>query len=215
MIRHVIGLDSLLLDRGCPDRGAPYVAEVEAPGGGDPATSGRRARMRPAEPAIYLEAATQTGVSVFVTHGLSDRVVPLDHAVRTFNALAAPQDALGDDVVTATTRNQLRPARADKSTVETGSGLSTRPRSWRGVRASPAGAVRGGHDIAYHPGLRWIADLAGRRASPPPGGRHPYWAIGTEALLVRARSASDSRRNAVHVGRSRGGSTSLTTCNSR
>jgi dienelactone hydrolase len=146
--------------------GARYVRDVEAACGGDPGSSPAAAQeCDRRSPASYLAAARDAEVPVFVAHGLADRVVAPDHAVRAYNALAAPQDALAADVVNATASNQLPPTVPAGPTTGTGFG----PRDPAVVLSRQSGPVRlvlfeGGHDMAYHPGLRWVAELARQKS---------------------------------------------------
>ena len=128
------------------DRGAAALAECE-----------RRS------PRAYLAAARRARVPIYIGHGLDDSVVPPDHALRAFNRLAAPQDAVAPDVVAAAARNEL-PAGAGPSTGVPTYFRDPDPPVLLARRSGPVTVVLfdGEHDMVYNPGLEWMAGLARR-----------------------------------------------------
>ena len=98
---------------------------------------------------------------VYIGHGLGDRDVRPDHAVRAFNQLAAAADRIPRAAVTEIRRNTLPPALHRSIEGPTHFG-STDPRVLFARKSGQATLVlfEGGHDMVFHPGLRWMWDLA-------------------------------------------------------
>lgn len=145
-----------------PDR--HYAGEIEASCGGDPTVSvNAAAECQRRSPRAHLDDARAAGIPVYIGHGLSDDVVPPDHALRAFNRLVAPPRRVPADVVAAAAANSL-PPRARGSVRATTFFGDLDPEV---VFARQAGPVRvvlfdGEHDMVYHPALEWMVGLARR-----------------------------------------------------
>jgi dienelactone hydrolase len=142
-----------------------YAEEIAASCGGDPtALASALAQCDRRSPRAYLEAARRAQVPVYIGHGIDDGVVPPDHALRAFNRLARPEDAVPPEAVAAAARNEP-PAGGAGSLHAPTFFEAPDPRVVFASRSGPVTVVlfQGEHDMVYHPGLKWMAGLASRR----------------------------------------------------
>jgi dienelactone hydrolase len=141
-----------------------YAEEIAASCGGDPtAVAAALAQCERRSPRAYLDKARKARIPVYIGHGLADTVVPPDHALRAFNRLARPEDAIPPDVVAAAARNEL-PAGSLGSVRAPTFFRAPDPRVVFARRSGPVTVVlfEGEHDMVYHPGLEWMVGLARR-----------------------------------------------------
>lgn len=139
-----------------------YPGHIRASCGGDPsANAGARGQCAYRSPRAHLSRARVAAVPVYIGHGLGDRDVRPDHAVRAFNQLAAPAGRVPRAAVTAIRRNVLPPALRRSIEAPTYFGAND-PRVLFARRSGEATVVlfEGEHDMVYHPGLRWMWELA-------------------------------------------------------
>jgi dienelactone hydrolase len=144
-----------------------YVGHIRASCGGDP-RSDKRAGTQCAKrsPRAHLPAARKAGVPVYIGHGLSDQGVRPDHTIRAFNQLAARDDRIPPKAVSVIRRNVLpKPLRGSVQT-QTHFGQKD-PRVVFARTSGPVTVVlfEGEHDMVYHPGLRWMWEIAGTTPS--------------------------------------------------
>jgi dienelactone hydrolase len=141
-----------------------YAEEIAASCGGDPtAVAAALAECERRSPRAYLAAARRARVPIYIGHGLDDPVVPPDHALRAFNRLVAPKDAVAPNVVAATARNEL-PQGARSSTGVPTYFHAPDPSVLFARRSGPVTVALfdGEHDMVYNPGLEWMTGLARR-----------------------------------------------------
>lgn len=141
---------------------ARYRDHLEAVCDGDPtADADARDRCLDRSPRRHL-GEVDTSLPVYIAHGLDDDVVPPTHAVRAFNQLARPRDALSDEALEAVARNGLPEDLRGEVEAETYFGDDD-PAVEFSRRSGSTTLVlfAGGHDLVYHPGLRWIHELTG------------------------------------------------------
>ena len=139
-----------------------YPGHIRASCGGDPsADSGARERCTYRSPRTHLHAARDADLPVYIGHGLGDQDVRPDHAVRAFNQLAAPGDRIPPSAVAAIRRNVLPPALRRSIEARTYFGKND-PRVLFARKSGAATVVlfEGEHDMVYHPGLRWMWEVA-------------------------------------------------------
>ena len=151
-----------------------YAGDILASCGGDPTVPGPAAESCAARsPAGVLPVAAGAGVPVYLGAGIDDDVVPASDAVLAFNALAAPQDRLGADVVAAARAGELAPGLEGRVTTDTWF-TDADPRVLHARRSAAVTLVLfdGGHELVYYPGLDWLAglDATARASSGTPGG---------------------------------------------
>lgn len=141
-----------------------YAEEIAASCGGDPtASASAYADCERRSPRTWLTAARRAKVPIYLGHGIDDPVVPPDHALKAFNRLAAPRDAVAPDVVRAAAAHEL-PARARGSDRAPTYFRDGDPAVVFARRSGPFTVVlfQGEHDMVYNPGLEWIVGLARR-----------------------------------------------------
>jgi dipeptidyl aminopeptidase/acylaminoacyl peptidase len=141
-----------------------YVENIADSCGGDPlADQEARAECEHRSPEAHLGGAREADLPIYIAHGLDDDVVPPSHAVWAYNQLADPDDRLGQGVVRALGQHRL-PNRLDGSVEAETYFRGPDPEVHFARRSGPVTLVvfEGEHDMAYHPGLEWIAELAGR-----------------------------------------------------
>lgn len=141
-----------------------YASEIEASCGGDPTVAGSPAQASCASrsPSGVLSGAA--GVPVYVGAGLDDEVVPPSEAFRAFNALAAPADRLPEEAVLAAADGELAPELQGR--VDAPTGFTDDDPDVLFARRSAAVTLvvfDGGHELAYYPGLEWLARLDATR----------------------------------------------------
>jgi dienelactone hydrolase len=140
-----------------------YADDIESACGGDPSVDvAARDDCLHRSPISHIDAAADTSTPVFIAHGIEDDVALPDHAVLPFNQLADDADVLSDDAIEAVRRHQL-PDELD-GTIEAEHFFDDEDPEVRLSRRS--GEVTlvifdGGHDFVFHPGLRWLYQLAG------------------------------------------------------
>ena len=145
--------------------GGQYAQDIAASCGGSPPRDEDAAReCEQRSPRTHLDAAREEGVPVFLGHGLSDRTVPPDHAVRAFDQLADEQDRLGEDVREAVAQGELPddvPGEPAEDFFD-----DEDPQVHLARRSGPVTLVlfEGEHDMVFHPGLQFLAALAEREA---------------------------------------------------
>jgi dienelactone hydrolase len=143
--------------------GSGYQFEIASSCGGDP-TSEQSARKECEQrsPEAHLDATRDAGMAVYLGHGLSDRTVPPDHAVRAFDHLADEDDRLGEDVRAAVARGEL-PQDVPGEQAESFFGPED-PEVLLARRSGPVtlALFEGEHDMVFHPGLQWMKALAER-----------------------------------------------------
>ena len=141
-----------------------YAEEIAASCGGDPTESASAyADCEHRSPRTWLAAARQAKVPIYLGHGIDDPIVPPDHALKAFNRLAAPRDAVSPDIVRAAAGNDL-PAGARGSVRATTYFRDGDPKVVFARRSGPFTVVlfEGEHDMVYNPSLEWITGLARR-----------------------------------------------------
>jgi predicted esterase len=139
-----------------------YPGHIRASCGGDPAKNeGARERCASRSPRAHLAGARAAAVPVYIGHGLGDQDVRPDHAVRAFNQLAAPADRVPRAAVADIRRNVLPPALRRSIEAPAYFGPND-PRVLFSRKSGEATVVLfdGEHDMVYHPGLRWMWELA-------------------------------------------------------
>jgi predicted esterase len=143
-----------------------YAYDVETACGGDLRTDdAARAECLARSPLEEIDALAGSDTPVYLGHGADDDVVPPTHAIEAYEALTGEEisddvrdllddvagtEALGDDDRAVAFFDDLDP---DVVHVE---------RSGDTVLV----LFRGSHDMVFHPGLRWIYELAGGVAQP-------------------------------------------------
>jgi poly(3-hydroxybutyrate) depolymerase len=176
-----------------------YPEHIRASCGGDPSTNARaRSGCAYRSPRAHLSRARAAAVPVYIGHGLGDQDVRPDHAVQAFNQLAAPDDRVPRAAIAAIRRNVLPPVLRRSVEAPTYFGTND-PRVLFARKSGEATVVlfEGGHDMVYHPGLRWMWELAhadrGRAAdkrAPRPARARPS---SPASRSSRSRSRSGSR----------------------
>jgi dienelactone hydrolase len=139
-----------------------YPGHIRASCGGDPsANAGARGRCTNRSPRAHLSGARAAALPVYIGHGLGDQDVRPDHAVRAFNQLAAPADRIPSAAVAAIHRNGLPPSLRRSGEAPAYFGAND-PRVLFARKSGEATVVlfEGGHDMVYHPGWRWMWELA-------------------------------------------------------
>ena len=94
-----------------PGRGRGYARMMERACGGTPAQKPEEYKHR--SPLTYLAAAQKAGVPLYIATGIHDGwkgSVPVGHAIRAYNALAAEADRLSEADITAIETTQTVPA---------------------------------------------------------------------------------------------------------
>lgn len=142
---------------------ALYQQQIASSCGGDPTREdGPRSSCEQRSPRAHLDAAREAGLPVYLGHGLADRTVPPDHAVRAFDQLADDSDRLPRPVTGAVAGGQL----PDEVPGEQAEDFFDEqdPEVLLARRSGPVTLVlfEGEHDMVFHPGLRWMAALADR-----------------------------------------------------
>jgi dienelactone hydrolase len=142
--------------------GTLYTHQIEESCGGDP-TSDAVAALECAwrSPQSHLDAARTAEVPVYLGHGLHDDLVPAHHTIAAFNQLAAPGDHLPGDVVDAARSDHDAATPVGDEGVETYF-ATDEPDVVLARRSGPVTVVvfDGDHEMLYHPGLAWLAELA-------------------------------------------------------
>lgn len=110
-------------------------------------------------PIALLDRAREAGVPVYIGAGVSDDVVPPEHAIRAFDQLADPDGRIPEDAYRHVARAAAEAPRASaRAFARAGSRLFLEKTSGKATIA----LFRGVHDIVYDPGLAWLR--AQRRA---------------------------------------------------
>jgi hypothetical protein len=137
-----------------------YWRDISASCGGVPRPGSKaEAECRARSPAAQLGAAAGR-IPILIAHGLGDRTVPPSHALRAFDALAAPEDRFTDAQRSfVDDRGKLPPELAEQAPAShplfTGAGLPVRFE--RKSREATLVLYDGQHDLAYNPTLRWLS----------------------------------------------------------
>jgi dipeptidyl aminopeptidase/acylaminoacyl peptidase len=137
-----------------------YQGEIAASCGGVPRPGSQaEAECRARSPASQLTAAAGR-VSILIAHGLGDKTVPPSHALRAFDAVAAPQDRFTDEQRRfIDERGALPPdlERLAPSSHPLFSAAGLPVRLERRSREVTLVLYDGQHDLAYNPTLRWLS----------------------------------------------------------
>lgn len=139
-----------------------YRTEIAASCGGVPRPgSAAEAECRARSPLSHLARAAGR-VPVLIAHGLRDTTVPPRHALRAYDALAAPADRF-----TAEQRAIIDGERRIPPELRSSGGTAADPlfdrvgapvRLTRQSRAVTLVLFKGGHEVIYNPPLRWLAE---------------------------------------------------------
>lgn len=150
-----------------------YVRDIVAACGGRPDTNQKAAaECRRRSPAAHLRDARGQRTRVFIGAGIHDPFVPPSHAVRAFNALAAPADQIPKSIYQRLDQTETLPE-----------GLSNTPEATKQLsrlfahadlpmlfrRTSNRASLvlfDGGHDVVYNAGLLWLSQQRGAAAAP-------------------------------------------------
>lgn len=141
---------------------AAYDEQMVASCGGNPASDQEARRScQHRSPAAHVQGAAEANVPVYIGHGVSDRTVPPDYAVRAFNDLAEPADRLGGSVAEALRQNSVPDDLRGSVTAPT----YFQPGDPEVFLARASGPVTlvlfdGEHDMVYNPGLAWAHRIA-------------------------------------------------------
>ncbi len=141
-------------------RGSRYAREIAASCGGAPRPGTRaEAECLRRSPLTYLPRAAGHA-PIFIAHGLGDLLASPDHAIRAFNALAAPEDRITDAQREHIAAQRALPqelwgetAGVDRAFEHAGTPVVLR----RTSRQATLVLFDGPHDMLYEPGLRWLA----------------------------------------------------------
>lgn len=143
---------------------ATYPDEIETLCGGVPTEDGAaESECLERSPVTYLDAAVESGVPIYLGHGLDDDIVRPDESLEAFNQLAEPDDRLEQDAIDTVHERQLPDELA--GTVEAETFFDEQDPEVLFARGSgPTTLVLfdGEHDMVYHPTVRWFASLPGR-----------------------------------------------------
>ena len=146
--------------------GNRYAREIERSCGGDP-TRDAAAREECAQrsPEQHLDEAREADLPVLIGHGLRDRTVLPDSAVRAFDLLADEEDRLGLEVREAVADNRLPPEVPGEPAED-----FFAPQDPEVLLARRSGDVTlvlfdGKHNMVFHPGLAFMAAVAEREGS--------------------------------------------------
>ena len=145
-------------------KGSRYAREIEISCGGAPrpGTAAAEECLR-RSPAGWLHRAAGRA-PVFIAHGLHDHLASPDHAIRAFNALAAPEDRLSDAEREHIVRRRALPDGLDGARIgELDDDPYFGPIDVPLVLRRSSGAATlalydGAHDMFYEPGLRWLSE---------------------------------------------------------
>lgn len=142
-------------------RGSRYAGEIAASCGGAPWPGTRAAaECLRRSPLTYLpEAAGRT--PVYIAHGLEDRLASPSHAIRAFNALAAPEDRIGDEERAAIAAARSIPPELSEEEIDAHPAFEragTPVVLQRTSREATLVLFDGDHDMLYEPSLRWLAE---------------------------------------------------------
>lgn len=141
-------------------RGSRYAREIAISCGGPPRPGTRaEAQCRSRSPMTYLPGAAGR-VPVLIAHGLRDRLAPPDHAIRAFNALAAPPDRITDEERALLARERAWPRELDGERIDADPAFERAGTPVVLRRTSQQATLvlfDGDHDMLYEPGLRWLA----------------------------------------------------------
>ncbi|MDX5480155.1 MAG: prolyl oligopeptidase family serine peptidase [Hymenobacteraceae bacterium] len=107
-------------------------------------------------PSTYIDNAKD--VPVFLAHGVEDVLVPVDHSIRAFNILAAPEDTISQEHVEYILEEQALPPDLKETShtikyFDDGDPEVVFARQSQNVRLV---LFKGVHDMAYNPGLLWL-----------------------------------------------------------
>jgi dipeptidyl aminopeptidase/acylaminoacyl peptidase len=137
-----------------------YKRDIAASCGGVPRPSSKaEAECRDRSPAAHLDRAAGR-LPILIAHGLGDKTVPPSHALRAFDALAAPRDRFTDDQRRFIDANGKLPPELE----ERGAGphplfaaAGLRVRFERQSQAATLVLFDGEHDMAYNPSVHWLS----------------------------------------------------------
>lgn len=139
--------------------GKRYAHDIRAACGGAPRPgSAAEVECRRRSPEGWLHGAAGR-TPVLVAHGIDDRLASVQHAIRAFDALAAPEDRLGDEHARDIVQRGVVPESLREGDEE--------EPWWRDLgvpvvlqRSSQRATLvlfRGEHDMFYRPGLEWLS----------------------------------------------------------
>ena len=138
-----------------------YRGEIAASCGGVPRPGSRaEAECRARSPAAHLAGAAGR-VAILIAHGLGDKTVPPSHALRAFDALAAPEDRFSDEQRRFVDAKGKLPPELERSAPPPehphfrAAGLPVRLE--RRSRTATLVLFQGQHDLAYNATLVWLS----------------------------------------------------------
>ena len=139
--------------------GRRYAWEIELACGGDPRPEGpARDECLRRSPVTYLDLARDSGVAVYLGHGLRDTIVDPRQSARAYNQLVAPADRFTVEQIDQFGRHTVHEELAGLPQVETHFGDGDPPVLF----ARQSGSVRlvyfqGNHEMVYLATMRWFA----------------------------------------------------------
>lgn len=139
--------------------GLGYWDDIRRACGGDPRQEGAaRDECETRSPSTYLDVLREHEVPVFIAQGINDPYVMRNAAADVYNALADPDDRLGDEDVDLLRRGRVPGDAAAAVTIET----HFEARDPDPVFARESGAAllvyfRAGHDMVYGAAAEWFA----------------------------------------------------------
>lgn len=163
-----------------------YAAMIERVCGGPPGASPAVDAAYAARSAVARLATARISCPLDINTGIHDGFtgsVPVSHAIRAFNAVAAAANRIPEATVDALVKDRRVPA--DLAFADADPLYATKPVLLR--RRSDSARLTvfdGGHDIVYEAGLSWLE--AQRRNAPP------AWDVKPHDPPVLARPAADS-----------------------
>lgn len=145
--------------------GETYLEQIRASCGGDPTTDDdARDECLDRSPVSHLDAAREAGVPIYIGHGIGDDIVPPTHGVRSFNALAEPDDQLSSDEIAAIADNEVPESLL--GVIDTDTHFADADPDVLFARRSGSTTLvlfEGGHVGVLNPGLSWMVDRSNER----------------------------------------------------
>jgi poly(3-hydroxybutyrate) depolymerase len=141
-----------------------YPEEIRASCGGDPLTDeDARAECEHRSPVTHLDGIRDAGLPVYLGHGLDDDIVRPDASLQVFDLLVDDEHAYGAEAHEAAFGNRLPDALQGEVAAETHfADEDPEVLHARGTDRVTLVIFDGEHDVAYHPALEWMAQLAAR-----------------------------------------------------
>lgn len=152
--------DIALWHEQCKASGRDYFRHIEKACGGDPSGSPaalREARIR--SPRTWLPNASGASVAIDISTGIHDGhtgSVPIGHAIRAYNILAAEEDRISEEDIAFMERFEKIPdnLRAGQGDPAYGNHTVYLRKQSKNVRLS---IFEGGHDILYGTAAEWLS----------------------------------------------------------